>query len=325
MEKLRVGIIGAGWIADKMGETLRGMSDARGYAIAARDLNRAQAFAEHWGFEKAYGSYEEMCADPNVDLVYIATPHSHHYEHTKLALSYNKPCLVEKAFTANAREAEELLNIAKEKKIFITEAIWTRYQPLRQTILDIIASGVVGKPRLLNASLCYQMETKERIVRPDLCGGALLDLGVYCINFARMFFGEDIEEIISSCVKNHTGMDMIDSIIFKYKDGRVANIQASAVCKDARRGVIACDNGYIEVENINNPENAIVYDDEYREIARYDAPKKITGYEYQVSACAEALRNGWLESPYIPHEETLKIMKLMDQLRKEWGVVYPMD
>lgn len=325
MNKLRVGIIGAGWIADKIGQTLRPMEDATGYAIASRDLSKAQAFAEKYGFEKTYGSYEELCADPNVDLVYIATPHSHHYAHTKLALEHNKPVLVEKAFTANAREAEELLNIAHEKKIFITEAIWTRYQPLKQTILDIMASGIVGKPRLLNASLCYQMEFKERIIRPDLCGGALLDLGVYSINFARMFFGTDIEEVISSCVKNNTGMDMHDSIILKYKDGRVANIQASACCKDARRGVIACDYGYLEVDNINNPQSVTVYNDEYQEIAHYDAPTQITGYEYQVSACAEALHNGWLESPYMPHEETLEIMKMMDALRKEWGVVYPMD
>ena len=203
---MKIGIIGAGWIADKMAETLTGLDNSMKYAIAARDLGRAQEFAKHWGFQKAYGSYKEMVEDPEVDLVYVATPHSHHFEHASLAINAGKPVLCEKAFTANAREADALLNLAHKKGIFITEAIWTRYMPLSMKVKELLDSGAIGQPRLLNASLCYMMEFKERILRPDLCGGALLDLGVYSINFCRMYFGADIINESTNCIKSSTGM-----------------------------------------------------------------------------------------------------------------------
>ena len=150
----KVGIIGAGWIADKMAEALAPLDDYCVYAIASRSLEKAEAFAEHWNIPKAYGSYEEMVADKEIDLVYIATPHSHHFPHTMLALEHGKPVLVEKSFTANAEEAEILLKTAKEKGIFITEAIWTRYMPLSHKVKELMESGIIGEPRLLTATLC---------------------------------------------------------------------------------------------------------------------------------------------------------------------------
>lgn len=328
---MNVGIIGSGWIAEKMAITLQGLAknpatcDIKAYAIASRTQEKADAFAKQWGFEKAYGSYEALVEDPDVDLVYIATPHSHHYANTKMALEHGKACLVEKAFTANAREAKELLDIAHEKKIFIAEAIWTRYQPIREMILDVIKSGRIGEPRLVYASLGYQMETKERILRPDLCGGALLDLGVYSINFVRMFVGGDWKEIKSQCVKSHTGMDMHDSISVIYNNGIMANMQASTLCINDKHGIISCSQGYIEVDNINNPQRAQVFDADAQRIYDIHCPKQITGYEYQVIACRDAMKQGLLVTPYMSHEETLEIMQIMDGLRKEWGVVYPMD
>ncbi len=322
---MKIGIIGAGWIADKMAETLTGLDNSMKYAIAARDLGRAQEFARHWGFEKAYGSYKEMVEDPEVDLVYVATPHSHHFEHASMAINAGKPVLCEKAFTANAREADALLNLAHKKGIFITEAIWTRYMPLSMKVKELLDSGAIGKPRLLNASLCYMMEFKERILRPDLCGGALLDLGVYSINFCRMYFGADIINETSNCIKSDTGMDMHNSISWSYRDGRIANIQSSTLCLCGRLGQICGTEGYLIVDNINCPERITVYND-YKPVAVFDKPaNQITGYEYQVLACREALKNGWLESPYMPHQETLDIMKVMDSLRQKWGVKYPMD
>ncbi|MCQ2110914.1 MAG: Gfo/Idh/MocA family oxidoreductase [Bacteroidaceae bacterium] len=325
---MKIGIIGAGWIADKMGVTLTGVNspDYEKYAIAARDLDRAKAFAAQHGFKKAYGSYKELVDDPEVDLIYIATPHSHHFEHTKLALDAGKPCLVEKAFTANAREAEALLDLAHKKGIFITEAIWTRYMPLSLKIKEILDSGIIGEPRLLNASLCYYMEFKERILRPDLCGGALLDLGVYSLNFARMYFGsENIKEVHSNAVLGTTGMDMHDAISMVYGDGRIANIQASTLGLCPRLGMISGTRGYLTVDNINCPEKVTVYND-YKVVAEYFPPKEqVTGYEHQVFACKDAIDKGLLESPFMPHQETLDVMRQMDALRKEWGVVYPMD
>lgn len=324
---IKLGIIGAGWIADKMGETLSGLKNPEviPYAISSRSLEKAQAMADLYGFQKAYGSYEEMLADPEVNLVYIATPHSHHFAHASMALEAGKPVLCEKAFTANEREARELIALAESKGLFITEAIWTRYMPLSLKVMDLIREGAIGRPRLISASLCYAMEGKERIVRPDLCGGALLDLGVYCINFARMFFGTDIINQASTCVLGDTGTDMYDTITLQYADGKLANLVTSCFARCNREGLIVGDDGYIVIENINCPECAKLYRD-YTLVDTFYPPKgQVTGYEWQVLACKDALEKGLLESPYMPHEETIAIMKQMDGLRAEWGVKFPND
>nr|WP_295281109.1 Gfo/Idh/MocA family oxidoreductase [uncultured Blautia sp.] len=160
---MKLGILGAGNIAVQMAKTVAGMKDAENYAVAARTLERAQAFAEKNGVSKAYGSYEEMLADPEVDLVYIATPHSHHYLHAKMCLEAGKNVLCEKSFTVNAEQARKLFALAKEKNLLITEAIWTRYMPSRKMIDDIIASGVIGEVTSLTANLNYAISEVERI------------------------------------------------------------------------------------------------------------------------------------------------------------------
>lgn len=326
MEKiLKVGILGAGHIAAKMAETIRQMPQACNLAVASRELSRAEAFASEHGVSRSYGSYEEMLMDPDVDLVYVATPHSHHFGHAMMSVANGKPVLCEKAFTANAREAEELLTFARERGVFVTEAIWTRYMPFSRTIRELIDSGIIGAPHLLSASLAYPIQAKERILRPELCGGALLDLGVYCINFARMCFGTDIVGISSQCELGETGVDMQETISLKYRDGRIANLQASARCANDRRGMIYGDKGYIEIDNVNNPKTATVHGAWQETLEVHHAPECINGYEYEVLACKDALEQGLTESPFMPHHEILDIMRLMDSLRHEWGVIYPMD
>ena len=321
----RIGIIGAGWIAEKMAEAIAPFQDMCIYAIASRSIDKAMSFAARWKVEKAYGSYEEMVCDPAVDLVYIATPHSHHYEHAMLAVNHGKPVLVEKAFTANARQAEDLINAAEAKGVFITEAIWTRYMPLSHKIKEIMDSGIIGEPRVLTATLCYMMEDKERIVRADLCGGALLDLGVYTLNFARMYFGTDIVKTVTNCHLGPTGMDMHESISLSFADGRMANLQAGALCLNDRQGIISGTEGYIRVDNINCPEVVEVYRN-YELVQRFTKDENmINGYEYQVLEARSIIEAGLTESPMMPHQETISIMRQMDDLRKEWGVVYPMD
>ncbi len=308
-----------------MAQALAPLQEAKVYAIASRSLDKAQAFADEYGIEKAYGSYEALVADEAVDLVYIATPHSHHYPHTRLALENNKPVLVEKAFTANAREAEELLQMARERHLFITEAIWTRYMPLSHKVKELMESGIIGEPRVLTATLCYMMEEKERIVRPDLCGGALLDLGVYVLNFARMYFGPDISRTVTNVHLGPTGMDMMESISLSYADGKMANLQSGALTLNDRQGIISGTDGYIRVDNVNCPELIEVYRD-YQLVERIERPADmVNGYEYQVLECKRCLEEGLLESPMMPHAETLSIMQQMDALRQEWGVHYPMD
>lgn len=323
----KVGIIGAGWIAAKMAETLKDKPQGcQCYAVASRSLEKAQQFAQEWGVEKAYGSYEELVQDPDIDLVYVATPHSHHYDHARLCIDYGKPCLVEKAFTANERQAAELIAYAEEKKVFITEAIWTRYMPLSMKVKEIMESGVIGKPQALTATLCYMMAGKPRIFLPELCGGALLDLGVYCLNFARMYFGTDIVKTVSNFhIDEASGMDVHECISLSYADGKMANLQSGALCLNDRQGIISCTEGYIKVDNVNCPELVEVWKN-YELIASYKKPAEmVTGYEYQVFESRRCIENGLLESPMMPHAETLSIMKQMDDLRKEWGIVYPMD
>lgn len=321
----KVGIIGAGWIAEKMAEALAPLEDYCVYAIASRSIGKATEFAGRWNIPKAYGSYEDMVKDNDVDLVYIATPHSHHFPHAMLALNAGKPVLVEKAFTANAAEAKELIETARSKGLFITEAIWTRYMPLSHKVKEIMESGIIGKPRVITATLCYMMEFKERILRPDLCGGALLDLGVYALNFARMYFGTDIVRTVSNCHMGPTGIDLQECISLSYADGKMANLQAGTLCLNDRQGIINGTEGYIRVDNINCPEVVEVYRN-YELVERYVKPEDmVNGYEYQVIEARRCIEAGLPESPMMPHQETLDIMKQMDGLRKEWGVVYPMD
>ena len=321
----KVGIVGAGWIAEKAAITLNGLEGFRPFAIGSRSLGKAQAFADKWGIERAYGSYSEVVDDPEVDLLYVATPHSHHFEITKEALEKGKPCLVEKAFMANKAQAQVIVNLARRKKVFLAEAIWTRYQPALKMVRDLIREGRIGTPRLVTATLGYSMGEKERIFRPDLCGGALLDLGVYCLNFVRMFCDAPIVSMQSQCVKSNTGMDLSNAISLVLEDGILANIQSSASCVGDNIGVIAGTEGNLIIDNVNNPQRITVNGPDRVFVETIPVPKQITGYEYQFVACRDSLAASLLEPPQMPLEETLYIMELMDTLRKDWGVHYPMD
>lgn len=325
MKKWKAAILGAGNIARKMAVTMAGMEEVQTYAVASRSLERAQDFASEYGFEKAYGSYEEMLCDEQVELVYIATPHSEHFENAKLCILHGKPVLCEKAFTANAWQAKELIRLAEEKRVFITEAIWTRYLPMLETIRRQLDSGIIGKPSMLTANLGYVVDQVPRIQQPGLAGGALLDLGVYPLNFALMVFGNRIRKISSVCTYTDTGVDEQNSMTLLYEDGRVAQLNSSILSVSDRRGVIYGSQGFMVIENINNYENLSIYNNRYEKIRQIDRPAQITGYEYEVRASLQALEEGRLECPQMPHEEIIRVMEMMDTMRKEWGVVYPFD
>ncbi len=325
MTIMKVGIIGAGNIAASMASTLKGVSEAEGYAVASRDLQKAQDFAKLHGFTKAYGSYEELVQDAQVDIVYIATPHSHHYEHAKLCIENGKHVLCEKAFTMNASQAEELFDMAAEKKVLITEAIWTRYMPSRKMINDLLEEGVIGNVHTLTANLSYVISDKDRMVRPELAGGALLDLGVYTLNFALMHFGNDYQKMTSTAVMTATGVDGQECITLTYPDGKFAVLISGMYGLSDRNGVFYGSKGYMIVENINNPQSIDVYNSSRECIQHIVVPQQITGYEYQVQEMIQCIREGKMECPSMPHKETLRVMRMMDELRKEWGVIYPQE
>lgn len=328
---LRVGIIGAGWIAEKAALTLAPLEECECYAIASRSKEKADAFASKWEVPVAYGSYSELIADGNVDLVYVATPHSHHYDVTKEALLAGKPCLVEKAFMANLRQAQEIVNLSRSRGVFLAEAIWTRYQPAVGIVRDILESGAIGKPRLVTATLGYSMGDKPRIMQPELCGGALLDLGVYALNFVRMFFPLPIREesINAQCVKSSTGIDITNAFTIVLDDGSggeiLCNLQSSASCVGDNIGVIAGTDGNIIIDNINNPQAITINGPDRSFIKTIRVPEQISGYEYEFLACRKALLEGRLEPVEMPLEETLYIMDMLDGLRRRMGVRYPMD
>lgn len=322
-------ILGAGRIAGTMAETVRRMNEAgQGdvclYAVAARDAGRAQAFAEDNGVQKSFGSYEEMVRDPGVDLVYIATPHSHHAEHMRLCIEHGKAVLCEKAFTANAAQAEEIFSLAKEKGVLVCEAIWTRYQPMRKMICDAAWSGIVGKPRTIQANLSYQIAFKPRISDPALAGGALLDVGVYAINFAEMVFGRP-DGVHGHALLTPAGVDETNSMFLTWADGRAAVLSSGTTAISDREGIIWCEHGFIRVENINNPERFTIYNEKREVIRRVERPQQLTGYEYEVLEAADVLARGGTQCPSMPWEETLHVMKLMDELRAQMGVRYPFE
>ena len=322
---MKIGVLGAGNISRMVAPTLVAMPQIECYAVSSRDLSKAQAFADAFGFEKAYGSYEEMLRDPAVELVYVATPHSHHYEHMMQCIDYGKPILCEKAFTLNADQARKVKTAAVEKGVFVAEAIWPRYMPSRKTISDVMNSGVIGRPDTLTANLSYVISGVPRIVTPELAGGALLDIGVYGINFALMHFGTEIERVESSVRMTDTGVDGMETITVFYRDGRMAVLTHSIYARSDRKGIIHGDKGYMVVENINNPQSLRVYDTNDNELAFYDFSDQISGYEFQFAECAEAVAAGKKEAPSMPMDDTVFVMDFMDSLRRQWGLVYPQE
>ncbi|MCM1299688.1 MAG: Gfo/Idh/MocA family oxidoreductase [Firmicutes bacterium] len=321
---MNIGILGAGNIARKMAETVSRMENADLYGIASRSFDKAKAFAEEFNIPNCFGSYEELAKDGNVDLVYIATPHSRHYEDCMLCLENRRNVLCEKAFTVNAKQADEVLNYARRRGLFISEAMWTRFMPMRSVLDGIVGSGEIGEISALTANLGYELSHVERLQKPELAGGALLDLGVYTINFALMAFGNNISDIRSSCVKNGYGVDKTNSIIITFADGKTALLHSNAAAATDRLGIIYGTEGRIEFYNINNCEGIKVIPAEGA-VTEYKTPAQITGYEYEVEASLKAIGEGKTETPFMPHSETLRVMEIMDSLRKEWGVKYPFE
>lgn len=322
---MNIGILGAGNIARNMARTLNRMDDAVCFAVASRGKEKAERFAEEFGIQKAYGSYEELVSDPDVELVYIATPHSHHFEHAKLCIAHGKSVLCEKAFTANAAQARELITYAEEKKVFITEAIWVRYLPSRRMLEEIIERGEIGEITSVTANLGYDIKNVERLQKPELAGGALLDVGIYPLTFISMILGNDVREVISTCTKTVTGVDEQNVVILKYDNGVLATAHSGMLAGTEQYGIIYGTKGYIIAENINNISMIKVYTKDRKLVREMKVPEQITGFEYQVRASMKAIREGKLECEEMPHAETIVMMELMDRLRADWGVKYPFE
>lgn len=322
---MKFAILALGKIAGKMAKAVSGILDIEKYAVASRSLERARDFAKEWNFEKAYGSYEEMLKDPEVELVYVASPHSHHFEHAKMCLEAGKHVLVEKAFTVNAAQARELISLSREKGLLLAEAIWTRYMPSRKMIKDLIDGGAIGKVTSLTANLGYILPHIERLQNPELAGGALLDLGLYPINFALMVMDGEVVDVQSTAVLSPKGVDWMNSMTLTFEGGRMAVLHSTMLALTDRQGTIYGEEGFLEVQNINNCEEIRVYDKDRNLVETHAVPEQINGYEYEVIACVKAIREGKIQCEEMPHSETLRVMTLMDRMRSQWGMKYPWE
>lgn len=323
--KLNVVILGTGYMAGLMAETIRGTGSARICAVGSRSYERAKEFAREYGFKKYYGSYEEAVDDPEADLIYIATPHTVHYENVKMALEHGKNVLCEKPFALNAAQAEELFALAREKKLFCQEAMWIRFLPFYEQILNVLRKGTIGEPVMLTANLGYNVGRMSRMVEPELGGGALLDTGVCLLNLASMIFGDDIARINSHCTYTDLGLDAQETVTLRYRDGKVAELTSSMVGISDRRAVICGTEGYIVIDNVSNFEGLDVFNSSYSKVVTYKRQKQKTGYEYELEACARAIHKGESECSQMPQAQTVSIMHMLDYIRKQLGIVFPQE
>ena len=332
---MKFAILGCGFIATKMAEAVKAIEShgVEAYAVASRSLTKAEKFAKDYGFGRAYGSYEELAKDPAVDLVYIATPHSEHYNNILLCLEHGKNLLVEKAFTANALMASEVIALAEEKGVFLSEAMWTRFLPAVQMVKDLILAGKIGKVESVEADFSMPLSHIERLRKPELAGGALLDLGIYSLTFADIFLTDDeiagaenhIVQTKTHCVKFDTGVDATDWIDLIYANGQVAHLKTSMVAPLKNEGVIYGTDGFIRVLNLNDMVEIQLFDKAGSLLESITPPRIENCYEYEVLACKAALEKGQKECAEMPHSKTMQMMTQMDGLRASWGVSYPFE
>lgn len=326
MEKINVAILGAGHIAESMAKALAGIQEhVSMYAVASRTLSKAREFAGKWGFRKAYGSYEELAKDDKVDLIYVATPHSEHYQNTRFCLMNGRNCLVEKAFCANLKQAEELVALAKKRNLYLAEAIWTRYLPSKNEIKSLLESGVIGAVKSVETDFSVPIIGVERLVNPALAGGALLDLGVYSLTALAMYMTGNISKISIESVLTDGGVDATDSVTFTYSDGAIAKAACSFVNGPSNYARITGDKGYLEFSPINAPESVRVYDLCGKLLQSIDIKHIVNGYEYEVLESRKRILEGHIEAESMPLSETLRIMGRMDSIRSHIGMIYPFE
>lgn len=326
MINFKVGIMGAGHIAGTVADTLNKLDAFEPYAIASRDIEKANAFGDEYNIEKRYGSYEELAADPDVELIYIATPHSHHAEQAKMCINAGKPVLVEKAFSYNAATTEEVLKLSEEKNIFAGEAMWIRFMPMYQALQEYVRNGAIGQINNITCSLGYDLRRKERVTKPELAGGALLDLGVYPLNFILMMYSKLPAALASTCVKLDTGVDAQEVLQINFNGGQSATAFVTMMYRADNGAKLYGSKGYIEVDNINCPEAVRVYSGDNELVSDVKQPERqISGYEYEFIAARDAIIIGKYECPEMPHAETLHIMQMMDSLRRSWKMEFPME
>jgi predicted dehydrogenase len=326
-EPIRWGILGTGMIANFFVTGLKSLNDATVAAVGSRTQATADAFADQYDIPRRHGSYAALAADPEVDVIYVATPHSVHREATILCLEAGKPVLCEKPFAINAGEAEQMVATARARDLFLMEAMWTRFRPAMVKLREVLASGAIGEPRMFMADLGWpaRFNPDSRLFAPALGGGALLDAGVYPISLASMVLGPPTS-VAGLAHLGTTNVDEQAGIVLGDDTGRLAVLGITIQTGGPHTASIMGTGGHIDIHfDWHRPESFTVHPNR-QEPQSYDFPlTEGNGYQYEAMEVMRCLRAGERESPTLPLDETLAIMRTMDRLREIWGVRYPAD
>lgn len=319
---VRWGILGSGGIAGRFAREVPVLSSGRVVAVGSRDPARAADVATRHGVPAAYGSYEELVAAPDVDAVYVATPHSEHRAHALLAIEAGKAVLVEKAFTRNAAEAREVLAAAGERGVFVMEAMWTRFLPQMALARAVVASGLLGDVVTVLADHGQRLDDQPtgRLLAPELAGGALLDLGVYPISFAHDLLGVP-DAVTAVGALTATGVDGQETVVLRYGDRALATCSATLWSRTPTTATVCGTEGRLEIAGpFYAPAAVTVVRGEERTVVE---PDVVGGFQYQAAEVARCLAAGRLESPVLPWSETIAVMTTMDEARRQLAVTYP--
>lgn len=324
-DKVRWGILGPGNIANRFAEGIRAVPDAELLAVASRDIARANAFADRWSVARRYGSYDDLVADADVDAVYVSTPHPFHAPCSLLAIKAGKAVLCEKPFTVNAHEAREVVEAAREKGVFVMEAMWTRFFPLMRRLRDMAAAGEMGEVLMVQADFGFRagFNPEGRLFNPALAGGGLLDVGVYPLSLAVMLLG--VPNRVSGLARlGETGVDELAAFTLGFPSGGLASLTTGVRVSTPHEAFICATEGSAHIPAPWwVPEKMTVRVG--RRTVEYSEPKLASGFEYEIAEASRCIREGLRESPVLPLDETVAIVDVMDQLRAIWGVRYPME
>ncbi len=324
MSALRWGFLSAGGIATAVADDFR-IAGINIQAVGARDLAKANEFADKFGIPNRHQGYEALVNDPEVDAVYISTPHPWHHQHALLALNAGKHVLLEKPFTINAREAQEIKELAATKKLFVLEAMWTRFLPSMDAIFAVINSGILGDIRLVTADHSQYLPHVARLWEPELGGGALLDLGIYPVSFAVRVLGLP-KQVIAKTTLTGQHVDETTSLIFEYESGAQASLTTCMSAAGPVTATVVGTFGRIEIDTpFYNQTSFKVFNQGGEVIQSYDEKIKGVGRQYQGLHLEKCVADGLLESPVLSVTESVEIMKVMDALRAQMGVKYPTE
>ena len=320
---IRWGILATGTIAKNFAETAARMRDVQITAVASRSLDKANAFADAYGIANRHTSIEALCADPQVDIVYVATPHSCHYEDMKRIIAGGKHILCEKSFTTDAAQAREIFALAKEKGVFVMEAFWTKFIPVYRKMERILAAGEIGEIRAVTATYGYTTGRQARKFDAQLAGGTLLDIGVYAIGFACMVLGYDYDAIKSILVMNPEGTDATDAILLR-RGSAVAQITCAIGVNIPTFAAIYGTLGRIEIPEFKNPEKITLCIDGKTPV-EYTASFEVNGFEYEIREAQNCVLAGKLNSCVMTPEQSVAVMEIMDEVRRQNALVFPFE